>query len=109
MSLDAESTAQRDDWSKGFIEHIRTVHFALVTVSTGLILILSSKTYDPKSAASEMTAVMHQVAHWKQAGVSTLSLQVLSKKPDVPLTTRFNAMVENTHEVFSFAFNGTNL
>jgi len=28
-------------WSKDFVEHLRTVHFALVAVSVGLILLLS--------------------------------------------------------------------
>jgi hypothetical protein len=43
-----------EHWSKDFVEHLRTVHFTLVTVSVGLIALLSAKTYDARRAASEM-------------------------------------------------------
>ena len=53
-------------WSKDFVEHLRTVHFALVTVSVGLILLLSSKAYDPKAAASQMARVTQQSKEWTE-------------------------------------------
>lgn len=44
-------------WSKEFVEHLRTVHFALVTVSVGLMLLLTSQQYDPKAAAKQLQEV----------------------------------------------------
>jgi hypothetical protein len=45
---------------KDFVEHIRTIHFALVTVSTGLIILtLSSKPYNPKIASEEITQILN--------------------------------------------------
>lgn len=44
-------------WSKEFVEHLRTVHFALVTVSAGLMLLLTSQQYDPKLAAKQLQEV----------------------------------------------------
>jgi hypothetical protein len=45
-------------WSKDFVEHLRTVHFALLTVSVGLILILTSAHYNAKVAASQLREVI---------------------------------------------------
>lgn len=46
-------------WSKDFVEHLRTIHFALVIVSTGLIiLVLSSKPYNPKIAYGEVVEIL---------------------------------------------------
>lgn len=50
-------------WSKDFVEHLRTVHFALIAVSAGLILlVLSSKEYNAVSAlvqVEEITELKH--------------------------------------------------
>jgi hypothetical protein len=61
-------------WSKDFVEHLRTVHFALLTVSTGLIILLTSKSYDAKKAAGQMTTIM-QIKGLSnlQRGVGSLS------------------------------------
>ena len=73
-------------WSKDFVEHLRTVHFALVTVSVGLILLMSSKSYDPKIAASEMSAVL------EISNLSSMASRVLG----------FNTpTVQNTRRVLS--------
>src|ERR1700680_2410690 len=50
-------SASPEHWSKDFVEHLRTVHFTLLSISAGLILLLSSKAYDFKAAASQMTEV----------------------------------------------------
>jgi hypothetical protein len=41
-------------WSKDFVEHLRTVHFALITVSVGLVLlVLSARPFDPGAAVAQ--------------------------------------------------------
>jgi len=47
-----------EHWSKDFVEHLRTVHFALVTVSVGLILLLTSKPYDVRKASAEINSIL---------------------------------------------------
>ena len=47
-------SASPEHWSKDYVEHLRTVHFSLVTVAVALILLLSSKTYDARAAAEQM-------------------------------------------------------
>jgi hypothetical protein len=38
-------------WSKDFVEHLRTVHFALIAVAAGLILlVLSAREYNAVTA-----------------------------------------------------------
>jgi hypothetical protein len=46
-----------EHWSKDFVEHLRTVHFTLLTVSVGLIILLSSKSYDSKKAAEQVNEI----------------------------------------------------
>jgi hypothetical protein len=42
-------------WSKDFVEHLRTVHFSLIAVSTTLILLMaSSRPYDPMAAIIQL-------------------------------------------------------
>jgi hypothetical protein len=46
-------------WSKDFVEHLRKIHFALITLSTGLIiLVLSSQPYNPKVASEEVREIL---------------------------------------------------
>lgn len=58
MRLPPPSAFTPQHWSKDFVEHLRTVHFTLVTVSIGLILILTSTSYDARRAFSEFNAVV---------------------------------------------------
>lgn len=52
-------------WSKDFVEHLRTVHFALVSVSAGLILLLASfHTYKPAQAVAELERIMDAQENW---------------------------------------------
>jgi hypothetical protein len=52
-------------WSKDFVEHLRTVHFALITVSAGLILLVaSSNTYKPVDAMAELDQIQKVKSNW---------------------------------------------
>jgi hypothetical protein len=52
-------------WSKDFVEHLRTVHFTLIGVSAGLILIvLSAKPYDSTAALRELHQIMELKKLW---------------------------------------------
>jgi hypothetical protein len=52
-------------WSKDFAEHLRTVHFALVAVSAGLlVLIFSSKSYNPAIAIRELEEIIEFQNLW---------------------------------------------
>jgi len=51
--------------SKEFVEHLRTVHFALIVVSTGLILLaFSSKSYNARSAYREIDEIVKLQHSW---------------------------------------------
>jgi hypothetical protein len=52
-------------WSKDFVEHLRTVHFALMVVSGGLIILaLSSQAYNPKAASRQLDEILNLKASW---------------------------------------------
>jgi hypothetical protein len=51
-------------WSKDFVEHLRTVHFALITVCVGLLIVSLSPTYDSRRAASQMASVTRLISRW---------------------------------------------
>jgi hypothetical protein len=54
-------------WSKDFVEHLRTVHFALIIVATGLIVIvLSAKPYDPAIALREIHQIIELKKMWSR-------------------------------------------
>ena len=54
-------------WSKDFVEHLRTVHFALIAVATGLIVIvLSAKPYDPAIALREIHQIIELKKMWSR-------------------------------------------
>ena len=45
--------------AKDFVEHLRAIHFSLVVVSVGLlVLLLAAKPYDPRAAAGELAQVL---------------------------------------------------
>jgi hypothetical protein len=53
-------------WSKEFVEHLRTVHFALIAASIGLIIIgLSAKTYKSSIAIRELRQILELRKLWK--------------------------------------------
>jgi hypothetical protein len=46
-------------WSKDFVEHIRTVHFALITVCGALVLLVGSpRSYSPADSLSQLTKII---------------------------------------------------
>ncbi len=52
-------------WSKDFVEHLRLVHFALVAVSVGLILlVLSAKSYNPATALRQVQEIILLQKSW---------------------------------------------
>jgi hypothetical protein len=52
-------------WSKDFVEHLRTVHFALIAVSAGLILlVLLGKQYNPVAALVQIEEILDIQARW---------------------------------------------
>ena len=52
-------------WSKDFVEHLRTVHFALIAISAGLILlVLSSKQYNAVTALVEAEEILDLKKQW---------------------------------------------
>ena len=57
MRRRSTSQSSPEHWSKDFVEHLRTVHFALLTVAVGLILLLSSKPYDSRIAAAQLADI----------------------------------------------------
>ncbi len=53
-------------WSRDYVEHLRTVHFALITVCVVMLLLLFSAKYDGKKAASQMAQVLTYLSSWPQ-------------------------------------------
>jgi hypothetical protein len=52
-------------WSKDFVEHLRTVHFALLAVSAGLILlVLSAREYNPNTALAQVEEILNLKQVW---------------------------------------------
>lgn len=51
-------------WSKDFVEHLRTVHFALITVSVGLILLIGSSLYRPANAVAQFEHLTDACNGW---------------------------------------------
>jgi hypothetical protein len=52
-------------WSKDFVEHLRTVHFALIAVSAGLILlVLSARKYDAIVALVQIEEIIDLQKQW---------------------------------------------
>src|SRR5437879_5077450 len=58
MRIPSTQRSVPGDWSKGFVEHLRTVHFALLSISVALILLLLSKPYDARTAVSELNQIV---------------------------------------------------
>jgi hypothetical protein len=69
MRIRSASQSSPEHWSKDYAEHLRSVHFALLTVAVSLILLLTSKTYDPRAAAEQMDVVVKHDALWRLNGV----------------------------------------
>lgn len=63
-------------WSKDFAEHLRTIHFTLISVSTGLILIaLSIKPYNPLVAFREIHQILELKKLWKPEWIASKGIK----------------------------------
>jgi hypothetical protein len=61
----SSSTPVPSHWSKDFVEHLRTVHFALIAVSVGLILlVLSSSQYNAVTALVQVQEILDLKRQW---------------------------------------------
>jgi hypothetical protein len=70
-------------WSKDFVEHLRTVHFALIATSAALLIVaLTSKPYSMEVAKSELRRLLQLQSHWsdKERPVYGNSLPLKSNK-----------------------------
>jgi hypothetical protein len=94
-----------EHWSKDFVEHLRTVHFTLVTVSVGLIALLSSKTYDARKAASEMNELVELTT--KPLLVAPRLKATKATNDEIPYSRMFEA--EAKGGVFQFFIDESNL
>lgn len=57
-------------WSKDFVEHLRTIHFALIAVSAGLIiLVASSKEYNAVAAQKQIEWIIELKHQWSPAWI----------------------------------------
>jgi hypothetical protein len=67
-------------WSKDFVEHLRTVHFALIAVCLGLIVLsfFPSKT-QIKTAAAQAEEILYAHNHWD----SSLLSRAIDQNPQV--------------------------
>jgi hypothetical protein len=76
-----------DTWSKDFVEHLRTVHFALVTVCVTLVIIVSSTKRFEYSAAIRQVEELQQVDETAvKDAFRYISLHSFTTRPDVGLT-----------------------
>ena len=58
-------------WTKDFVEHLRTVHFALVTVAVGLFF-LSLRPYDSRLALKQIQQILQLKSDWKPEWIRRL-------------------------------------
>src|SRR5258708_11509551 len=79
MAKGSPSRPIPEHWSKDYVEHLRTVHFTLLTVSAGLLLVLLSKSYDAQLAASQLADVMRIS---KSSETDITPLEVYKASPD---------------------------
>jgi hypothetical protein len=74
-------------WSKDFVEHLRTVHFSLIGIATGLILIVvSAKPYNPATALREIHQILELKKLWSPEWI-------MNRASEGPVT-----FVEDHHE-----------
>jgi hypothetical protein len=62
------------------VEHLRTVHLALITVSVSLIILLTSKTYDAATAASQLSELITEIRSWRVGDVMRYEHHTLSSE-----------------------------
>jgi hypothetical protein len=54
-------------WSKDYVEHLRIVHFALIAISAGLVvLLLTSKEYNAVNALVQLEEIINFKQQWNK-------------------------------------------
>jgi hypothetical protein len=72
-------------WSKDFVEHLRTVHFSLLVISAGLIvLVLSSKEYNAVAALVQIDEVIDLRHQWSTEWVEEQSKDSARRTDEIP-------------------------
>jgi hypothetical protein len=105
MWLRSKPTSSPGHWSKDYVEHLRGVHFALVTVAVGLILLLSSKTYDAKMAVEQMDLVTRTNELWARGGTEESPTEYTLPHDGHPIRLSRNfffGIVNSTNQLFTF-------
>lgn len=63
--MSSVSENQQSHWSTDFVEHLRTVHFALITVSTALIIFMAAhQDLDFSRALTQATQILQLRSQW---------------------------------------------
>ena len=73
-----QSSSRAPHWSTDFVEHLRTVHFALITVATALIIVNVGTSDLVSRASSQAARIARSPAQWavhKKEMVSTAARQ----------------------------------
>jgi hypothetical protein len=79
----ASSASAPVHWSKDFVEHLRTVHFALIAVAVGLaVLVFSSKEYNAVTALVQIEEIIDLKNNWSIAWMEEFGESNISKKPN---------------------------
>jgi hypothetical protein len=93
-------------WSKDYVEHLRTIHFALIAVSIGLIVVLiSSTSYSPSIARREIYEILELKQlwspNWIEANGRTTgrSLSEPKKEGDEPVDEFYRKLFERNAEL----------
>lgn len=78
-------------WSKDFVEHLRTVHFTLITVCAGIFILAGSfRSYRPSHALAQLETIMDARENWnfekivtgaERASTSSQSIRGINLRP----------------------------
>ena len=95
------SSAMPQHWSKDYVEHMRTVHFALAGVSLALIIVvLTSRPYNPIAALREMEQILKLKKDWSpvwlRQDTSVVRTEIENQSDDVPKTGGVDEFVEES-------------
>lgn len=75
----AKRTLQTGHWSKDYVEHLRTVHFALVAISLALVVLSTSwRTTDLVTADGQLRDIVELLRTWKKDWASNVVYEALA-------------------------------
>src|SRR5690348_14051707 len=101
-----ESMTNRSDgqkfphWSADFVEHIRTVHFALIAACLGLIgLVQFKKPLEVSTARRQLQDIKSAVDRWNSDEILTETLQQTGVPSGMPMIMPENGKVRNAFRV----------